>query len=47
MTPARQADELNELGIITGMGGKRWTAQKVRKAVAEHERRRGQHQEAA
>jgi predicted nucleic acid-binding protein len=47
MTPARQADELNELKIITGMGGKRWTAQKVRKAVAEYERRHGQHQEAA
>ena len=41
------AERMNELGVIAGMGGKRWTAQKVRKALDEHERRRDQHQEAA
>ena len=41
------AERMNELGVIAGMGGKRWTAQKVRKALAEYERRREQHQEAA
>ena len=41
------AERMNELGVIAGMGGKRWTGQKVRKALAEYERRRDQHQEAA
>jgi hypothetical protein len=41
------AERMNELGVIAGMGGKRWTAQKVRKALDEYERRRDQHQEAA
>ena len=41
------AERMNELGVIAGMGGKRWTAQKVRKALAEYQRRREQHQEAA
>jgi hypothetical protein len=45
--PNQIADRMNELGVIAGMGGKRWTAQKVRKALAEYERRRDQHQEAA
>jgi hypothetical protein len=47
MSPARSSEKLNELGIIAGMGGKRWTATKVRNALAEHERRQEQHQEAA
>jgi hypothetical protein len=38
---------MNELGVIAGMGGKRWTSQKVRKAVAAYEERHGKHQEAA
>src|SRR5215211_9206087 len=41
--PNQIAERMNELGVIAGMGGKRWTAQKVRKALAEHERRREQH----
>ena len=41
------AERMNELRVIAGMGGKRWTAQKVRKALAEYERRRDQHLEAA
>jgi hypothetical protein len=41
------AERMTELGVIAGMGGKRWTAQKVRKALAEYEPRRDQHQEAA
>lgn len=41
------AERMNELGVIAGMGGKRWTAQKVRKALAEYEPRRDPHQEAA
>ena len=45
--PNQIAERMNELGMIAGMGGKRWTAQKVRKALAEYERRRDQHQEAA
>jgi hypothetical protein len=45
--PNQIADRMNELGVIAGMGGKRWTAQKVRKALAEYEQRRGAHQEAA
>ena len=45
--PNQIADRMNELGVIAGMGGKRWTAQKVRKALAEYERRRDPHQEAA
>jgi hypothetical protein len=45
--PNQIAERMNELRVIAGMGGKRWTAQKVRKALAEYERRRDQHQEAA
>jgi hypothetical protein len=45
--PNQIAERMNELGVIAGMGGKRWTAQKVRKALDEYERRRDQHQEAA
>jgi hypothetical protein len=45
--PNQIAERMNELGVIAGMGGKRWTAQKVRKALAEYERRRDRHQEAA
>jgi hypothetical protein len=41
------ANRMNELGVIAGMGGRRWTVQKVRKALAEYERRHDQHQEAA
>jgi hypothetical protein len=41
------ASRMNELEVIAGMGGIRWTGQKVRKALAEYERRRDQHQEAA
>ena len=41
------AKRMTELGVIAGMGGKRWTAQKVRKALDEYARRRDQHQEAA
>jgi hypothetical protein len=46
-TPNQIAERMNELRVIAGMGGKRWTAQKVRKALAEYARRREQHQEAA
>jgi hypothetical protein len=45
--PNQIAERMNELGVIAGMGGKRWTAQKVRKALAEYEPRRDHHQEAA
>jgi hypothetical protein len=45
--PNQIAGRMNELGVIAGMGGKCWTAQKVQKALAEYERRRDQHQEAA
>jgi hypothetical protein len=38
---------MNELDVIPGRGGKGWTAQKVQKALAEYERRRELHQEAA
>jgi hypothetical protein len=41
------AERMNELGVIAGMGGKRWTGQKVRKALAEYQQRHDQHQEAA
>lgn len=41
------AERMNELGVIAGMGGKRWTAQKVRKALDEYEPRRDQQPEAA
>jgi hypothetical protein len=41
------AERMTELGVIAGMGGKRWTGQKVQNALAEYERRRDQHQEAA
>jgi hypothetical protein len=41
------ASRMNELEVIAGMCGIRWTGQKVRKALAEYERRRDQHQEAA
>jgi hypothetical protein len=45
--PNQIAQRMNELGVIAGMGGKCWTSQKVRKAVAEYEQRHGKHQEAA
>jgi hypothetical protein len=45
--PNQIASRMNELGVIAGMGGKRWTGQKVRNALAEYERRATQHQEAA
>lgn len=41
------ANRMNELGVIAGMGGRRWTAKKVRNALADYERRATQHQEAA
>jgi hypothetical protein len=46
MSPRQIAVKLNELGIMTGMGGKRWTCQKVKKALDQHARRQ-QEQEAA
>src|SRR5207244_382633 len=44
--PNQIAERMNELGVIAGMGGKRWTAKKVGNALAEYERRATQHQEA-
>jgi hypothetical protein len=44
--PGQIAERMNELGVIAGRR-KRWTAQKVQKALAEYEGRREQHQEAA
>jgi len=38
---------MNELGIIAGMGGIRWTPKKVRAALFEYERRLGQQDQAA
>ena len=35
-TTTQIAERLNTARIITGMGGKRWTAQKVRKALDQH-----------
>jgi hypothetical protein len=37
---------LNGQGIIAGMGGIRWTAKKVRAAIAEYERRTANHEAA-
>jgi hypothetical protein len=34
------ASKMNELGIIEGMGGVRWTPQKVKKALAQREEQR-------
>jgi hypothetical protein len=41
------AERMNELDVMPGRGGKGWTAKKVRDALAEYERQRDQHQEAA
>jgi hypothetical protein len=35
-SPAETARRMNELGVIAGMGGKRWTAQKVKAALAQY-----------
>jgi hypothetical protein len=45
--PTQIAERMNELGVIAGMGGKRWTAKKVRDALAEFDRRRVEPAEAA
>jgi hypothetical protein len=42
----RIAKALNDQGIIAGMGGIRWTAKKVRAALAEYERRTANHEAA-
>jgi hypothetical protein len=42
----RIAQQLNGEGIIAGMGGIRWTAKKVRAALAEYERRIANHEAA-
>ena len=39
MSHSQIAGKLNEAAIIAGMGGKRWTARKVKEALAEHVRR--------
>ena len=46
-SPQKIADRLNAEGVIAGMSGVRWTAKKVRSALAEYEKRREQDQEAA
>ena len=35
LTPDRIAARMNELGLISGMGGKRWSARKIRKILRE------------
>jgi hypothetical protein len=45
--PDQIANRMNEIGVIAGMGGIRWTAKKVRAALAECRRRIAQHREAA
>jgi hypothetical protein len=45
--PHQIAEKMNELGIIEGMGGVRWTHQKVKAALVEYERRHGLQDEAA
>jgi hypothetical protein len=47
MSPQKIAGKLNELGEIAGMGGIRWTAKKVSRALAEHQRRLEDGEEAA
>jgi hypothetical protein len=47
MRPQTIAGKLNQLGIVAGMGGKGWTAKKVKAALAEHERQLQPHQQAA
>jgi hypothetical protein len=42
----RIAEALNDQGITAGMGGIRWTAKKVRAALAEYERRTANHEAA-
>jgi hypothetical protein len=44
---AKIADKMNEQGIIAGMGGVRWTPQKVRKALTEYDKKNAQAMETA
>lgn len=39
--PVKIAQKMNEEGIIAGMGGVRWTPQKVKKALAEYDKQHG------
>ncbi len=47
MSHAKIAEHLNQLDLITGMGGKSWTARKVRAALAEPEQPTADQREAA
>lgn len=40
-SPAKTAEKMNEQGIIAGMGGARWTAPKVKKALASYDEQHG------
>jgi hypothetical protein len=47
LKPGQIANRMNEKGVIAGMGGVRWTAKKVRFALAEQHRRARQRADAA
>ena len=46
-TPAQIAAKMNQVGVIAGMGGIRWTGKKVRAALDEYRRRTARSHEAA
>lgn len=43
----KTAEAMNKQGIIEGMGGVRWTPQKVKKALTEYDKKRAQTLETA